>query len=133
MRPGDTIGLQASRALKGFVMASKLQRGFTVIELLVVVSIIALLIGILLPAIGKARDNAKVTQSKANLRQLGEAAAMYAADWNDRQFTVVTDNLAQYGSNIVSALTNFNSQHAGGGPNGAHPPVISGFSSGGRS
>ena len=67
-------------------------RGFTIIELLVVVSIIALLIGILLPAIGKARDNARLTQSQTNLRQMGQANATYAAEWADRQFTVVDDN-----------------------------------------
>ncbi|MCA9291206.1 MAG: prepilin-type N-terminal cleavage/methylation domain-containing protein, partial [Phycisphaerales bacterium] len=47
--------------------------GFTIIELLVVISIIALLIGILLPAIGRARETAKVTQSESNLRNLGVA------------------------------------------------------------
>ena len=43
-------------------------RGFTIVELLVVVSIIALLAGILLPAIGKARDQTKLMLSHSNLR-----------------------------------------------------------------
>ena len=60
-------------------MKSTQSRGFTVIELLVVVSIIALLVGILLPAIGKARDQAKMAISQANLRNLGTAHAAYAA------------------------------------------------------
>ena len=55
--------------------------GFTIVELLVVISIIALLIAILLPAIGKARDAARVTQSSANLRNLGIANDTYGADW----------------------------------------------------
>ena len=53
-------------------------KGFTIIELLVVVSIIALLIGILLPAIGKAREQAKLTQSQSNLRNLAAAHATYS-------------------------------------------------------
>ncbi|MHC5003571.1 MAG: type II secretion system protein, partial [Planctomycetota bacterium] len=94
---------------------------FTIVELLVVVSIIALLIGILLPAIGKARDQAKLTQSQANLRQLGQAGATYAAEWNDRQFTAVDDNLGRYGNEPYSAVTNFNQQN--GQP---HPPLVLG-------
>ena len=53
--------------------------GFTIVELLVVVSIIALLIAILLPAIGKARDAARQTQSAGNLRNLAVANNTYAA------------------------------------------------------
>ena len=67
--------------------------GFTIVELLVVVSIIALLIAILLPAIGKARDAARQTQSAGNLRNLAVANNTYAADWADRQFTGCPDDI----------------------------------------
>ena len=53
------------------------KRGFTIVELLVVIAIIALLVSILLPAIGKARDQAKLIQSLTNLSQLGKAPVSY--------------------------------------------------------
>ena len=67
-------------------------RGFTIVELLVVISIIGLLIAILLPAIAKARDNALINQSKANLRNLGTANAAYWGDFQDRQPTFCGDD-----------------------------------------
>jgi prepilin-type N-terminal cleavage/methylation domain-containing protein len=73
--------------------------GFTIVELLVVVSIIALLIAILLPAIGKARDAARVTQSQGNLRNLAVANDVYASDFNDRQFTACPDDIGMVGGN----------------------------------
>jgi prepilin-type N-terminal cleavage/methylation domain-containing protein len=82
-------------------------RAFTIVELLVVVSIIALLIGILLPAIGKARDQALVSQSQSQLRQIGTAHASYAGEWNDKQFSHIPDNLSYYGNSWTEALQNY--------------------------
>jgi prepilin-type N-terminal cleavage/methylation domain-containing protein len=55
--------------------------GFTLIELLVVIAIIALLIGILLPALGQARKAAKMTAEMGGLQQLNRSYHAYAADF----------------------------------------------------
>ena len=88
-------------------MKAHTQRAFTIIELLVVVSIIALLVGILLPAIGKAREQANLTRSQANLRQLAIAAQTYAAEFADRQYTSIDDTISTYGDDYVSAVNGF--------------------------
>ena len=59
------------------------RNGFTLIELLVVVSIIALLVSILLPALGKAREQAKSAVCMSHLRQIGIAIPMYGMDHSD--------------------------------------------------
>lgn len=61
---------------------SQLKRGFTIVELMVVVSILALLISLLLPALGKARLAANNTLGATNITSIGKAAFVYSSDNN---------------------------------------------------
>lgn len=61
-------------------MASERRAGFTLIELLVVISIIGVLTAILVPALGRAREQAKFVRCKANLKSYGVLAFMYIDD-----------------------------------------------------
>ena len=67
-------------------MQRSFRNAFTLIELLVVISIIALLIGILLPALGAAREQAKTSVNLSNHRQMGTGVAMYLAEYNQTFF-----------------------------------------------
>jgi prepilin-type N-terminal cleavage/methylation domain-containing protein len=105
-------------------------RAFTIIELLVVVSIIALLVGILLPAIGKARSQAQLSRSQANMRNLGTAHGNYGAEWSDRQITFCKDNLASYGTGAASAVGGYNDASGGctsANDAGCHPGLVLGW------
>jgi prepilin-type N-terminal cleavage/methylation domain-containing protein len=60
------------------------QRGFTLIELLIVVAMIALLMGILLPSLSKARQSARLAVCESRMRLLGHAMHLYAGDFRNR-------------------------------------------------
>ncbi|MCA9080178.1 MAG: prepilin-type N-terminal cleavage/methylation domain-containing protein, partial [Planctomycetaceae bacterium] len=72
----------------------KKNKGFTLIELLVVIAIIALLIGILLPSLGRARDSAKNVLCQNNLRQIGIGFQMYFDDQKNPVFPDTHPRLA---------------------------------------
>ena len=74
-------------------MAIRKTKGFTLIELLVVVSIIALLISILLPALAKARDVAKRTMCATNLKQIALGMEMYLVEEGDARYPQETNML----------------------------------------
>jgi prepilin-type N-terminal cleavage/methylation domain-containing protein len=115
---GDAIKLRRARspAMHQTKPPARSRRAFTLIEILVVIAIIALLLGILIPALGSARREARAVPCAANLRSIAQAMGAYLSDSRG-----LFPPAYVYGSQTTSTTWKLADQQ------GAHPNPINGY------
>ena len=108
-RPNSIVNRQSS------IVNLESLRGFTLIELLVVIAIIAILISILLPALGQSREQARRVRCTSNLRQIAVGWHMYLEDETNGFFPLYSNNVQWFYGGKVGTY------NAGGGVVGTRP------------
>ena len=107
MSQGGEAGVGRVDAMK----TNWVRRGFTLVELLVVVSIIAILIALLLPSLAGARGLARTTVCGTNMRQMGVALSVYASDLGDYPAYIYDGMPLQ--SPTAQGITAYRASHVG--------------------
>lgn len=105
LRPIGYFRLCQRRARVRGVFASLSNRGFTIVELLVTLSIVTILMGVLLPGLGSARNGARRTQCSSNLRQIGVGLYLYALHNEEQLPATIFDDDETPSPHEMMALT----------------------------
>jgi len=98
----ENVALADWRAYPGVSPAPRRARAFTLVELLVVIAIIAILAAMLLPALGRAREQAQRSRCMSNLHQIGVGLTIYA-DSNDEWYPPANNWMAGAKPGILTA------------------------------